>query len=31
MGFAVSFPFDEEAPLIEYAENSVKQLEDLFA
>ena len=31
MGFAVSFPFDHEAPLIDYAENSVKQLEELFA
>jgi hypothetical protein len=31
MGFAVSFPFDAEAPLIDYAENSVKQLEELFA
>ena len=31
MGFAVSFPFDTDAPLIDYAENSVKQLEDLFA
>ena len=31
MGFAVSFPFDDEAPLIDYAENSVKQLEDFFA
>ena len=31
MGFAVSFPFDAEAPVIDYAENSVKQLEDLFA
>lgn len=31
MGFAVSFPFDEDAPLIDYAENSVKQLEDVFA
>ncbi|SEP19409.1 Z1 domain-containing protein [Nitrosovibrio sp. Nv6] len=30
MGFAVSFPFDDDAPLIEYAENSVKQLEELF-
>ena len=30
MGFAISFPFDEEAPLIDYAENSVKQLERLF-
>ena len=31
MGFAVSFPFDTDSPLIDYAENSVKQLEDLFA
>lgn len=31
MGFAVSFPFDADAPLIDYAENSVKQLEELFA
>jgi hypothetical protein len=31
LGFAVSFPFDEQAPLIDYAENSVRQLEDLFA
>lgn len=31
MGFAVSFPFDHEAPLVDYAENSVKQLEELFA
>ena len=31
MGFAVSFPFDDDAPLIDYAENSVKQLEELFA
>jgi len=30
MGFAISFPFDEAAPLIDYAENSVKQLERLF-
>lgn len=30
MGFAVSFPFDEDAPLVDYAENSVKQLESLF-
>ncbi|QIA20855.1 Z1 domain-containing protein [Mesorhizobium sp. AA22] len=30
MGFAISFPFDEEAPLIDYAENSVKQLESIF-
>lgn len=30
-GFAVSFPFDDEAPLVDYAENSVKQLEDLFS
>ena len=30
MGFAVSFPWDENAREIEYAENSVKQLEDLF-
>jgi hypothetical protein len=31
MGFAVSFPFDHDAPLVDYAENSVKQLEELFA
>lgn len=30
IGFAVSFPWDEDAREIEYAENSVKQLEDLF-
>lgn len=30
MGFAVSFPFDDDAPLVDYAENSVKQLESLF-
>lgn len=30
MGFAISFPFDEDAPLIDYAENSVKQLERIF-
>lgn len=30
MGFAVSFPFDPNGSLIEYAQNSVKQLEDLF-
>lgn len=30
MGFAISFPFDQEARLIEYAENSVKQLEGIF-
>ena len=30
MGFAISFPFDGDAPLIDYAENSVKQLERLF-
>ena len=30
MGFAISFPSDPDGPLIEYAENSVKQLEDLF-
>ena len=30
MGFAISFPFDEQAPLIDYAENSVKQLESIF-
>jgi hypothetical protein len=30
MGFAVSFPYDENANTIEYAENSVKQLADLF-
>jgi len=30
MGFAVSFPWDENAREIEYAENSVRQLEDLF-
>jgi len=30
MGFAVSFPFDNDAPLLDYAENSVKQLESMF-
>ena len=30
MGFAVSFPWDVNAREIEYAENSVKQLEELF-
>ncbi|WP_105434796.1 Z1 domain-containing protein [Neorhizobium tomejilense] len=30
VGFAISFPFDEHAPLIDYAENSVKQLESIF-
>ena len=30
MGFAVSFPFDDDAPLVDYAENSVKRLESLF-
>ena len=30
MGFAISFPFDAEAPLLDYAENSVKQLESMF-
>lgn len=30
MGFATSFPFDTEAPLLDYAENSVKQLESMF-
>ncbi len=30
MGFAISFPFDDDAPLVDYAENSVKQLESLF-
>lgn len=30
MGFAISFPFDKDGPLIEYAENSVKQLEREF-
>ena len=30
IGFAVSFPWDDNAREIEYAENSVKQLEDLF-
>lgn len=30
MGFALSFPFDRDAKLIEYAENSVKQLELIF-
>lgn len=30
MGFAVSFPSDQDAREIEYAENSVKQLEELF-
>lgn len=31
IGFAVSFPYDQDAPLIEYAENSVAQLEDFFS
>lgn len=31
IGFGVSLPFDEDAPLVDYAANSVKQLEDLFA
>ena len=31
IGFGVSLPFDRDAPLIDYAANSVKQLEDLFA
>ncbi len=31
IGFGVSLPFDHDAPLIDYAANSVKQLEDLFA
>lgn len=31
MGFAVSFPFDHDAPVIDYTENSVRQLVDLFA
>lgn len=31
IGFGVSLPFDQDAPLIDYAANSVKQLEDLFA
>lgn len=30
MGFAISFPFDTDAPLIDYAENSVKRLERIF-
>ena len=30
MGFAISFPWDKDAPEVDYAENSVKQLEDLF-
>ena len=30
MGFAVSFSYDADAPVINYAENSVKQLEELF-
>jgi hypothetical protein len=30
IGFAISFPFDDDAPLIDYAENSVKQLERIF-
>lgn len=30
MGFAISFPFDQDARLVEYAENSVKQLEGIF-
>lgn len=31
IGFGVSLPFDRDAPLIDYAANSVKQLEELFA
>ena len=31
MGFAASFPFDEDAPLIDYAENSVRQLQEFLA
>jgi Z1 domain len=31
IGFGVSLPFDSDAPLIDYAANSVKQLEELFA
>lgn len=31
IGFGVSLPFDDDAPLVDYAANSVKQLEDLFA
>ena len=30
VGFALSFPKDADAPPVEYAENSVKQLEDFF-
>jgi hypothetical protein len=30
MGFAVSFPYDENAPLIDYAETSVQGLEEIF-
>lgn len=30
MAFAISFPFDADAPLIDYAENSVKQLDRIF-
>lgn len=30
IGFAISFPYDEAANAIEYAENSVKQLADVF-
>jgi hypothetical protein len=30
MAFAISFPADPNGPLVEYAENSVKQLEDVF-
>jgi Z1 domain len=30
MGFAISFPADGDAPLIEYAENSVRRLEEIF-
>ena len=30
MGFAISFPADPEGPTVDYAENSVKQLEELF-
>jgi hypothetical protein len=30
IGFAVSFPKDADAPLVDYAENSVRQLESLF-
>lgn len=31
IGFGVSLPFDDDAPLVDYAANSVKQLEDLFS